>query len=120
MYVSFRQALMWIGLCPRFALAPHAQVQRLPLLRVILPPPLLNHLCRPCVPRHCFCLNFTAFLLPTRGNAGGRFPAGVDRRYPRKSVYPGVLDFYRELDLGANGPSEWPKGQVRIAFFFRR
>lgn len=45
--------------------------------------------------------------------AGGRFPAGVDARYPRKSVYPGVLDFYRELDLGANGPSEWPHGQVR-------
>ncbi|CAN0482203.1 unnamed protein product, partial [Hapterophycus canaliculatus] len=48
---------------------------------------------------------------------GGRFPAGVDKRYPRKSVYPGVLDFYRELDLGANGPSEWPKGQVRTADF---
>lgn len=47
--------------------------------------------------------------------AGGRFPAGVDARYPRKSVYPGVLDFYRELDLGANGPSEWPHGQVRTS-----
>lgn len=53
--------------------------------------------------------------LQTRGTEkpGGRFPAGVDSRYPHRSVYPGVLDFYRELDLGVNGPSEWPKGQVR-------
>ncbi|CAM9824943.1 unnamed protein product, partial [Ectocarpus fasciculatus] len=48
----------------------------------------------------------------TLTSSGGRFPAGVDARYPRKSVYPGVLDFYRELDLGANGPSEWPHDQL--------
>ncbi|CAM9981766.1 unnamed protein product [Scytosiphon promiscuus] len=48
----------------------------------------------------------------TLTSSGGRFPAGVDKRYPRKCVYPGVLDFYRELDLGVNGPSEWPKGQL--------
>ncbi|CAM9883244.1 unnamed protein product, partial [Ectocarpus sp. 12 AP-2014] len=48
----------------------------------------------------------------TLTSSGGRFPAGVDARYPRKSVYPGVLDFYRELDLGVNGPSEWPHGQL--------
>ncbi|CAM9116602.1 unnamed protein product [Discosporangium mesarthrocarpum] len=44
--------------------------------------------------------------------SGGHYPAGVDRRYPRKTIYPGVLDFYRELDLGTNGPNEWPKGQI--------
>ncbi len=32
--------------------------------------------------------------------SGGSWPAGMDASYPRKSVYPGVLAFYRELDLG--------------------
>jgi hypothetical protein len=33
-------------------------------------------------------------------SSGGRYPAGVDTTYPRKAVYPGVLDLYRELDIG--------------------
>jgi len=33
--------------------------------------------------------------------SGGHYPAGIDRRWPRKAVYPGVLAFFRELDLGA-------------------
>jgi len=32
--------------------------------------------------------------------SGGHYPAGVDRRFPRKAVYPGVCALYRELDLG--------------------
>lgn len=40
--------------------------------------------------------------------SGGSFPAGVDDTYPRKAVYPGVLAFYRELDLGTAGDhDEW-------------
>eukprot|EP00929_Paragymnodinium_shiwhaense_P069169 TRINITY_DN34895_c0_g1_i1.p1 TRINITY_DN34895_c0_g1~~TRINITY_DN34895_c0_g1_i1.p1 ORF type:complete len:1436 (+),score=338.05 TRINITY_DN34895_c0_g1_i1:128-4435(+) len=30
-------------------------------------------------------------------SSGGRFPAGMDNRYPRKSPYPGVTAFLREL-----------------------
>ena len=32
--------------------------------------------------------------------SGGSWPAGMDASFPRKAVYPGVLAFYRELDLG--------------------
>jgi hypothetical protein len=35
--------------------------------------------------------------------SGGMYPAGVDRRYGRKIVYPGVGAFYRELDLSGSG-----------------
>ncbi|KAL3917367.1 MAG: hypothetical protein SGILL_004747 [Bacillariaceae sp.] len=45
-------------------------------------------------------------------SSGGLFPAGVDERYPRKVVYPGVLAFYRELDLGTTGPEDWPEERV--------
>ncbi|CAM9851686.1 unnamed protein product, partial [Chrysoparadoxa australica] len=45
-------------------------------------------------------------------SSGGRFPAGIDKSLPRKALYPGVLDFYRELDLGIEGPEEWPEGRV--------
>ncbi|GKY93983.1 hypothetical protein MPSEU_000365100 [Mayamaea pseudoterrestris] len=44
--------------------------------------------------------------------SGGMYPAGVDRRYPRKTVYPGVLGFYRELDIGTQGPEEWKENSV--------
>lgn len=39
--------------------------------------------------------------------SGGMYPAGIDKRYPKKEVYPGVLAFYRELDIGTEGPEEW-------------
>jgi hypothetical protein len=39
--------------------------------------------------------------------AGGSWPAGMDTSYPKKAVYPGVLAFYRELDLGTVGSDEW-------------
>lgn len=32
--------------------------------------------------------------------SGGGYPAGVDKTYPRKAIYPGVLSFYRELEAG--------------------
>ena len=44
-------------------------------------------------------------------SSGGSYPAGVDKRYAKKVVYPGVLGFYREMDLGTQGPDEWPEGR---------
>ena len=45
--------------------------------------------------------------------SGGMYPAGVDKRFSRKTVYPGVMAFYRELDLGtADGPEEWQDDRV--------
>lgn len=44
--------------------------------------------------------------------SGGMYPAGVDKRYPKKAIYPGVLAFYRELDLGTNGSEEWEDERV--------
>lgn len=44
--------------------------------------------------------------------SGGHYPAGMDKRYAKKVVYPGVLAFYRELDLGTTGPEEWPDNRV--------
>lgn len=38
--------------------------------------------------------------------SGGTWPAGIDACYPRKTVYPGVLAFYRELDLGFHSNSD--------------
>jgi hypothetical protein len=45
-------------------------------------------------------------------SSGGSYPAGIDKRYGKKVVYPGVLAFYRELDLGTRGPEEWPENRV--------
>ena len=45
--------------------------------------------------------------------SGGVFPAGSDKSYPRKALYPGVLAFYRELDLGTNSDfAEWQPQMV--------
>ena len=39
--------------------------------------------------------------------------AGIDQSYPPKAIYPGVLRFYRELDLGVAGnDDEWDKHRV--------
>jgi hypothetical protein len=40
--------------------------------------------------------------------SGGSYPSGIDKRYGKKVTYPGVLSFYRELDLGCVGPEIWP------------
>lgn len=44
--------------------------------------------------------------------SAGSYPSGIDKRYGKKIVYPGVLGFYRELDLGKDGPEEWPMHTV--------
>ena len=44
--------------------------------------------------------------------SAGSYPSGIDKRYGKKIVYPGVLGFYRELDLGTDGPEEWPDHTV--------
>lgn len=36
-------------------------------------------------------------------SSGGSFPKGVDTNFPKQSIYPGVLAFYRELNLGTSG-----------------
>ena len=45
-------------------------------------------------------------------SSAGHYPSGIDKRYPKKVVYPGVLAFYRELDLGIMGPDDWPENRV--------
>ena len=44
--------------------------------------------------------------------SGGVFPAGVDYSFPKHTLYPGVLAFYRELDLGNNESGEWDKERL--------
>lgn len=53
--------------------------------------------------------------------SGGSYPAGVDTSYPKKAVYPGVLAFYRELDLGVAGDEEWSESlQGNLVFLSAR
>ena len=54
-------------------------------------------------------------------SSGGQFPAGLDTLYPRHMLYPGVLAFYRELDLGTSGGDEWTENMVgNLAFLSAR
>jgi hypothetical protein len=48
----------------------------------------------------------------TLTSSGGSYPAGIDKRYSKKVVYPGVIGLYRELDLGIHGPEEFPSDGV--------
>lgn len=48
----------------------------------------------------------------TLTSSGGSYPAGIDKRFIKRSVYPGCMGFYRELDLGTNGPLDWPNNTV--------
>mmetsp|Transcript_27988 Transcript_27988/g.68027 ORF Transcript_27988/g.68027 Transcript_27988/m.68027 type:complete len:1049 (-) Transcript_27988:159-3305(-) len=43
-------------------------------------------------------------------SSGGRFPAGIDTKFEHHMLYPGVLTFYKELDIGIapNSTGEWP------------
>ncbi|OQS05766.1 hypothetical protein THRCLA_20533 [Thraustotheca clavata] len=45
-------------------------------------------------------------------SSGGRYPAGMDTRYPRHTIYPGVFAFYRQLDLGNCGLVNWEEGRI--------
>lgn len=50
--------------------------------------------------------------------SGGSWPKGMDTSYPKHILYPGVVAFYRELDLGVNGEDEWdPKHRVSNLVF---
>jgi hypothetical protein len=42
----------------------------------------------------------------------GSFPAGLDKSFPKKTLYPGVLAFYRELDLGLGGGETWDDARI--------
>lgn len=44
--------------------------------------------------------------------SGGSWPAGMDMSYPKKAIYPGVLAFYRELDLGVTGSDVWESSRT--------
>ena len=46
--------------------------------------------------------------------SGGAFPAGCDISFPKKCIYPGVLAFYRELDLGTTGSDTWKPEEERV------
>ena len=42
----------------------------------------------------------------------GSWPAGIDTSYPKKAIYPGVLAFYKELDLGTAGSDFWENSRL--------
>jgi hypothetical protein len=57
-------------------------------------------------------------------SSGGNFPAGICMKYDKHVLYPGVLTFYKEIDIGL-GPyrdtGEWPRAQVgNLAFISAR
>ena len=37
-------------------------------------------------------------------SSGGKYPAGIDDRFPAHCLYPGVLEFFKELDIGTLQP----------------
>ena len=45
-------------------------------------------------------------------SSGGKFPAGIDASFPVRTVYPGVLSFYKELDLGLSLTGDWSSGRL--------
>lgn len=55
-------------------------------------------------------------------SSGGHFPAGVDRTYPKHTLYPGVLCFLKELDLGFDAVGDWLPihGKGNLAFLSAR
>jgi hypothetical protein len=44
--------------------------------------------------------------------SGGSYPSGIDTSFPKKCLYPGVLMFYRELDLGTAGGDVWDQTRM--------
>ena len=57
------------------------------------------------VPKFCqrvflCCLQVVSDIDDTLMCSGGSYPAGRDTRYPHNCVYPGILAFYNELDVG--------------------
>lgn len=56
----------------------------------------------------------------TLTSSGGSYPAGMDKRFNKGVVYPGVLGLYRELDLGICGPDESPSNTGNLVFLSAR
>lgn len=49
----------------------------------------------------------------TLTSSGGSWPAGIDNSFPKKAIYPGVMSFYRELDLGVTSDNDqWDSSRV--------
>ena len=46
------------------------------------------------------CMQVVSDIDDTLMCSGGKYPAGRDMRYPHNCVYPGILAFYNELDVG--------------------
>jgi len=67
----------------------------------------LEHLAREAVTVPRAGVKVVSDIDDTLASSGGAFPAGVDWRYPKHVIYPGVLAFYRELDLGALDPDAY-------------
>ena len=56
----------------------------------------------------------------TLTSSGGSYPAGIDKRYNKRVVYPGVIGLYRELDLGIFGPDECRSNTGNLVFLSAR
>lgn len=56
----------------------------------------------------------------TLTSSGGSYPAGIDKRYAKRVVYPGVIGLYRELDLPIIGPEEFPSNTGNLVFLSAR
>lgn len=52
--------------------------------------------------------------------SGNSWPAGIDFSYPKKAIYPGVLAFYRELDLGVGTEELWRDEPGNLVFLSAR
>ena len=48
----------------------------------------------------CLLMQVVSDIDDTLMCSGGSYPAGRDMRYPHNCVYPGILAFYNELDVG--------------------
>lgn len=56
----------------------------------------------------------------TLTSSGGSYPAGIDKRYTKRVVYPGVIGLYRELDLGIHGADEFLSNSGNLVFLSAR
>ncbi|KAL3799327.1 hypothetical protein ACHAW5_001264 [Stephanodiscus triporus] len=56
----------------------------------------------------------------TLTSSGGSYPAGIDKRYNKRVVYPGVIGLYRELDLGIHGADEYRSNTGNLVFLSAR
>ena len=56
----------------------------------------------------------------TLTSSGGSYPAGIDKRYTKRVVYPGVIGLYRELDLGIHGVDEFLSNSGNLVFLSAR